>query len=133
MLEPLDETVECQSLHGLVRVRGGQSAQSGQVAGRQLQAAAERSDGLRVLLVLDLGGAQVLPGEHVRRLLQHGHLEQEHGVDDVVRLEPLQALLERRDVRLEWILRVELVGFVGVKHLLEVIRPGMIWVGAAFF
>jgi hypothetical protein len=132
VLQPFDQAIESQPLHGLVGVRGGQGAQRRQVVRLELETLAQGTDGLRVLLVLDLGRAQVLPREHVSRILLDGHLEQQHRVHNVVELEALEALLERIGVRLQRILLVELVGLVGVEDLLELLQPRVIRVRAKF-
>jgi hypothetical protein len=60
----------------------------------------------------------------------HGHLEQEHGVDDVVGAQTLQAFVERPGVSAQWILFVELVGFVCVEDFLELFQPRVVRVRA---
>ena len=132
MFDPLDETIERHALHRLVRVGRGERAQRDQIVRFELETSTQGAYCLRVLFVLHLSGAQILPREHVLRLGLHRSLEQEHRVDNVVRAQTLDAFVECARMCAQRILGVELVGLVRVEHFLELVEPRVIRVFTLF-
>lgn len=131
-LQPRHQHFQCLILQAFISKRDGQRHHHLSIVGLQFQGLFQRRNRIRILFILRLRRAQVLPVLSIVRLLSDGRLEAVHGTGNVALRQELFALLKgicdclsgRRLVKGVFLVRIVVVGKVRQPRMALVILLG---------